>query len=334
MLSIIIVNYHSGKVLKDCLQTVYACKDTLSFEVIVVDNSPGDGVKDVISGVYPTVKWITMNYNAGFARANNAGIAVSTGDAILLLNPDTLIVNNAIEKSYTALLESNFMACGVQLINPDGSPQISGNYVMKGGLNYLMQVPYIGRLIRGLGMAAGVSKSNLPEAKETVTEVDWINGAFLMVKKEAIEKAGMLDEDIFLYHEESEWCSRIKKTGKLCIFGDLHVIHLEGQSANQAFISSTTGYSNLSDRKGYQLMLSMFVRIRKEFGIGWYLFHLLFHTACIPFVSVMAFLDALIHLFNSKLILKNIIGYSANVLRCWSFLLLILKNKKHFYKVL
>ena len=76
-----------------------------------------------------------------------------------------------------------------------------------------------------------------------------------MTKKIAIEKVGVLDEDFFLYHEESEWCSRLKKVGKLCIFGELHVVHLEGQSTNKAFSSGTSGYSNLGDKKGFQLML-------------------------------------------------------------------------------
>lgn len=332
MISILLINYHSAQLLSDCLQTIYADKCSGSFEVIVVDNSPIDGAKEKILALYPQVKWRSMDYNAGFARANNAGIKVSNGDAVLLLNPDTLIKGNAISESYDFLMHSKFAGCGVQLLNADGSPQISGNYVMRGGLNYLMQVPYIGSVLRWLALRSGVSKTNLPKATKAVTEVDWINGAFLMVKKSAVEKAGLLDEDFFLYHEESEWCSRIKKVGNLCILGDQHVIHLEGQSANKAFTSATAGYADLSDRKGYQLMLSMFVRFRKEFGTGWFLFHLLFYTLSIPVVLLCGCVDALAHL--SKKPLRFAGGFAANVLCCWQFIFKIVPNKSYFYKVL
>lgn len=333
MLSIILVNYHAGALLRDCLQSVYTDTDNI-YEIIVVDNSVGDGAKDVITNQFPNVKWLNIGYNAGFARANNAGILASTGDAVLLLNPDTIVKDNAVGKCYLSLMQNPYVAAGVQLLNVDGSPQISGNYAMKGGLNYLMQITYIGQLIRWVGLKAGVSKPNLPEAVSEVTEVDWINGAFLMVKKSAIEKAGMLDEDFFLYHEESEWCSRLKKLGPLCIYGQLNVIHLEGQSSNQAFGSASTGHSNLSDKKGYQLMLSMFVRIRKEFGLSWYFFHLLFHTGAILFVLPVSIFHALLSLSTANRILQNAFGYAGNVISCWKYLPVIVDNKRHFYKVL
>jgi GT2 family glycosyltransferase len=331
-LSIILINYHSEQLLVDCLNTIKKSESEVFFEIIIVDNSPQDGAKGQITRLFPRVKWISMRDNAGFARANNVGIKESKGDAVLLLNPDTLILDNAISKCYAALMPSNFVAGGVQLLNYDGSPQISGNFVMKGGLNYLMQVPYLGGVIRWMGLKIGVAKTNLPEAKQAVTEVDWINGAFLMVKKEAIEKAGLLDEDFFLYHEESEWCSRLKKHGKLCIFGDLHVIHLEGQSANKAFGSGTTGYSNLSDKKGFQLMLSMFARFRKEFGVNWFLFHLLFFTATTPLVFVAGVFDSLIRFSWQPM--SHSVGYIRNVFKTYHFLSKLLSNKPYFYKVL
>ncbi len=223
MLSIILINYHSAQLLQDCLATIYKDASTVDFEIIIVDNSGGDGAEAVIKRLFPFINWVLMEDNVGFARANNAGITASHGDAVLLLNPDTLIIDSAISKCYQALMQSEYIACGVQLLNINGSPQISGNFVMTGGLNYLMQVPYVGSVIRWIALKAGVSKTNLPEAIKMVTEVDWINGAFLMVKKDAIKKAGLLDEDFFLYHEESEWCSRLKKVGKLYHFSNFIV---------------------------------------------------------------------------------------------------------------
>ena len=335
MVSIILVNYKSGPLLTTCLSSVYAGLANAVAEIIVVDNSPEDGTRSLAETSFPNIQWLTTGYNAGFARANNMGIQHAVGDAVLLLNTDTIINGNAIGESYARLMQMpGYAACGVQLLNADGSPQISGNFVMKGALNYLMQVPYIGALLRRLALAAGVSKTNLPEAVNPVTHVDWINGAYLMVKKSAIEKAGLLDEDFFLYHEESEWCSRLKKTGELCIFGDLHVVHLEGQSTKHAFGSVTTGHNNLADRKGFQLMLSMFVRLKKEFGTGWFLFHLLFHSLSIPWVLLFAALHAVLRFAKAGNIWRQAAGYCANVLRCWRYAPAILSGKPNFYKVL
>jgi GT2 family glycosyltransferase len=209
-ISIIIVNYKTPGLLVDCLRTVFTGRETIPTEVIVVDNASGDNSREIVTTAFPQVKWIQLTYNAGFARGNNAGIRQATGDVILLLNSDTLNVDNAIENCYRKFMASDYAACGVQLLYGDGSPQISGNYFMVGGINYLLLLPYLGGFIKWLGELVKVKKPNLPDSNAPV-EVDWINGAFLMVKRTAIEKAGLLDEDFFLYAEEAEWCSRFRK---------------------------------------------------------------------------------------------------------------------------
>ncbi len=102
-----------------------------------------------------------MNYNSGFARANNEGIRNANGESILLLNPDTIIEDNAIEKCYYAFNESNYVACGVQLLNVDRTPQISGNYAMKGGLNYLLPLPFTGNILKFFASIFNVKKPNV-----------------------------------------------------------------------------------------------------------------------------------------------------------------------------
>ncbi len=296
-LSIIIVNYKTPRLLVDCLRTVFTGRETIAMEVIVVDNASGDNSREIITTAFPQVKWIQLNYNAGFARANNEGIRQSTGDVVLLLNSDTLNEDNAIEQCYRQFIASPYVACGVQLLNTDRTPQISGNYFMKGGLNYLLPLPYLGNFIKWLGNRVKVEKPNVPDS-DALVEVDWINGAYLMVKKTAIEKAGLLDEDFFLYAEEAEWCSRLRKTGQLCIYGQYKVIHLQGESANEAFGSSGKGYYNLYDRKGLQIMLSNFVRIRKQFGPAWYLVQLAFYSFAVPLFYVASFIENIVRLRN------------------------------------
>lgn len=330
-LSIIIVNYKTPQLLIDCLLEVYKDPVSATFEIIIVDNDSGDDSQDRITAAFPQVIWVQMDYNAGFSRANNTGIRRSSGDTVLLLNGDTFPRGETIETCYRRLLDSDYIAAGVQLLNADGSHQISGNYVMKGGLNYLLPLPFLGALIKRLGELARVGKPHVPDKVGTV-EVDWINGAFLMVKKAAIEKAGAMDEDFFLYAEESEWCGRLRKLGRIGLYGDLEVIHLQGGTATLVFGNDAKGYVNMYDRKGLQLMLSNFVRIRKQFGVGWFLFQLLCYIGDIP----VFFFGVLV----SRLAGRR--GYSWNHFRQFSRNLgviigkspVIIRNKPYFYKVI
>jgi GT2 family glycosyltransferase len=331
-LSVIIVNYKTVGLVVDCLRSLYQY-DASQIEVIVVDNFSLDNLENILKADFPNVKFIQMEYNAGFARANNAGIRIAEGDAILLLNSDTINLDNAIANCYKELMNSDYAACGVQLLNEDNTPQISGNNLMKGGLNFLLPLPYMGIMLKNLASMMKVKRPSIAEIT-TTTDVDWVNGAYLMVKKSAIEKAGLMDEDFFLYSEETEWCSRIKKQGRICIFGKYNVVHLQGESAKSAFDSAGKGYFNLFDKKGLQMMVSSFLRTRKELGLGWYFFHLFFYLLTIPVFAV--------GLFFSKIFYKNKQGYSylqlkgfiANVGILLSLSGKMIKNKPYFYKML
>ena len=330
-LSIVLVNFKSPQLHLDCLTEIFKDPIASTFEIIEVDNNSGDDSRERITSAFPTVKWIQLDSNAGFSRANNAGIRVATGDAILLLNGDTLPRGAVIQESYRRLMESEYVACGVQLLNADLSHQITGNYVMKGGLNYLLPVPYLGSVVKGMGDLFKVKKPHVPDTVGTI-EVDWINGAYLMVKKWAMDKEGIMDEDFFLYAEESEWCGRLRKAGKIALYGDLEVVHLQGVTANLAFGSDGKGYVNIYDRKGLQLMLSNFVRIRKQFGVGWFLFQLLFYIADIP----VFFLGVLFSRLAGKARYnwKQFRQYCENVGVVISKSPKIIRNKPYFYKVI
>lgn len=331
LLSIIIVNYKSAKLVCNCIKSVYAQNPVIDFEIIVVDNNSEDGSKEKILTLFPKVIWLEMNYNSGFARANNEGIRKSNGNVVLLLNSDTIIENNAVEKCFEDFYSSEYVACGVQLLNLDRTPQISGNYAMKGGLNYLLPLPFLGVLLKSFANITGVKKPNVPNASGVV-EVDWINGAFLMVKKNGIQKAGLMDEDFFLYAEEAEWCSRLKKVGRLCIYGDINVIHLQGETSNETFDSSGKGYMNLFDRKGRQIMLSNLVRIRKEFGAGWFVFILLVYTVEIPVFFIGVIISKIF--FSKKYSLQQTKKYVENVFSVIKLSPKIISGEPHFYKVL
>jgi GT2 family glycosyltransferase len=332
-LSIIIVNYKTPELLKNCLTSVYGHTRDIEFEVIVVDNFSQDNSETIVKEYFPKVRWIQMDYNAGFARANNEGIRNSEGDIVLLLNSDTVVTDNAIGNCCSIFKTSLNVACGVQLLNADGSPQISGNYFMRGGLNNLLPLPYTGQFLKSLATLFKVKKPHVSEAR-TEEEVDWINGAYLMVKKSVIKTAGMLDEDFFLYAEEAEWCYRIKKFGRLVIYGQFRIIHLQGETSNATFKSESIGYYNLYDRKGLQIMLSNFVRIRKQFGIFWLVVHLLVYTLTLPVFFIGTMLECLFRLKNPSGYLKRVRGFTVNLLKLWKNFPVIVVNRPFFYKVL
>lgn len=289
LLSIIIVSYKSTADIQNCLKSV--CKPLLEnkeIEWIIIDNDAPNNSAAVLKEEFPFIQYIPMEYNAGFARANNAGIKMARGETILLLNPDTLIKPSSIERCLERLTASDAVASGVQLIHENGFPQFSGSKFVKGGLNHLLDLPYWGASLKWLASLTMTSKPSVIKATKE-QKVDWVSGAFLMVKKWAIEKAGLLDEDFFLYAEEVEWCSRLRKLGPLYIYGDIEIVHLIGTSIQTATNSIDNSYTNLSDRKGLQLMVSNHLRIRKQYGVFWYMVQLLNCTWAVFYAYTMSF---------------------------------------------
>jgi len=250
----------------------------------------------------------------------------------LLLNPDTIILDDAIEKCYQKFIQTDHAACGVQMLNPDGSAQISGSYFAKAGLNHLLPLPYWGNFVKLIGSIFKVQKPSVEKAKEE-EYVDWISGAFLMVKKEVIAKAGLMDEDFFLYAEEVEWCSRLKKAGALCIYGNIHIIHILGEVIQDA-AESDKSYFNLYDKKGLQLIVSNHLRIRKQYGVGWFLVQLLNYTFAVPIFFICSFFDHLFHLKNPFADWRKIKALTKNVWRVWKLSPKIISNKPYFYKMI
>jgi GT2 family glycosyltransferase len=282
-LSIIIINYKSAHHVIACIESIYKETQKNSFEIIVVDNNSGDDSETQIRAAFPNLSWIQAGYNAGFARANNIGMCASHGEYILILNADTIIVDNALDKTINLFKsKDDAVACGVQLLNPDGTHQISGAYFKKGGLNVLLPLPYLGRFIRYLGYKL---KTKIP----SVTEV-------IILKKDVFEKAGMFDEDFFMYSEEIEWCSRLKKQGKLYLFEAPKVIHIGGGTSGDYYNTDNDNSKNLWSKKATQIIISMLLRIRKQFGVFYFLGVCFFFIIEIPIFVIGLLIESKIQM--------------------------------------
>ena len=226
--SIIIVSYNTKELLKQCIESITKNSKTsnISYEIIVVDNnSKDDSVKFVNSLIRNklAIKLIENKNNVGFAKANNQGIKIAQGKYIMLLNSDTIILNNALEKMVDYLEKNRDVAVlGPKLLNADRTPQPSvGNF------------PSLPVAVNMLFFEHFVPNRFVRWSPKTTRTVDWVMGAALMSRREIFNKIGGLDENIFMYMEELEWCYRVKKNGyKIYFYPQAKIVHL-GQGSSK-----------------------------------------------------------------------------------------------------
>lgn len=332
-LSIIIVNYKSSHHVLKCLHSIEKCKMHINYEIIIVDNASNDGSKEEILLAYDKVIWIQSNYNSGFARANNMGIKVAKGQNILLLNSDTIILDNAIEQTVLKFnQDKQYAACGVQLKNLDGTNQFSGAKFIIGGINHFLPLPYFGDLIRKIGYYIKISQHNVFTVIND-TEVDWIVGAFLLTRKSVIEKVGLLDENFFIYAEEVEWCSRIKKIGPMILYHQPKVIHIGGGTSSIFYENnSNENFNIVNGNKGRQIILSHLLRIRKQYGIVWFFIHIIVYLFEIPFFGACVLIDKIFYGKNKHYNFSEWKSYVSSIINIFRFIPSIALNKNMFYK--
>ncbi|MEW6088673.1 MAG: glycosyltransferase family 2 protein [bacterium] len=224
-LSIVIVSFNTRDILRNCLKSIYEKTKGIEFEVVVSDNNSTDGSLNMIEEEFPEVILIKNNTNIGFSSANNLGFYIARGRFVLALNPDTVILNSALTTMVQFM--NNRPEAGVsgcKLLNEDGTLQPSwGNFP-----NILSEIFYSTFLNRIFTHSKRIDRGDF-------YEVDWVMGAFIMVRKEVIEKTGVFDEDYNpVYSEEVDWCYRIKKSGwKIYYYPGAEVIHLAGQSTKK-----------------------------------------------------------------------------------------------------
>lgn len=225
--SVIYVNYKTGGLIVDSIQSVKKLSEDISFEIIVVDNCSGDGSVEQIKKACPEVTLIQAPENLGFGRANNLGIEAAKGEMVLFLNPDTLLVNNAIKILYDYLKEDNGTgACGGNLVDMNLCPVNSFGRRFPSFYEEFVSIFYLKPLLWRNPRSAFYNYTGKP------LEVASIVGADLMVKRSVLDKVGYFSPDFFMNFEETELCFRIKKAGyRIMSVPEARIVHLEGQSS-------------------------------------------------------------------------------------------------------
>jgi N-acetylglucosaminyl-diphospho-decaprenol L-rhamnosyltransferase len=229
-LSIIIVNWNSGDYVRACLKSIFDTVFHLSFEVIVIDNGSGDGCGAMLAREFPSVIFIENNENLGFAKANNAAFAHAEGDAILFLNPDTLVLKGSVMRLWRGLQElPRAGIVGARLLNSDGTLQTSCIQAFPTILNQLLDSEFLRRRFpraQCWGMAALFNGVTHPEV------VDMVSGACLMVKREVFERIGWFSTYCFMYVEDVDLCFKARRAGWQTYYvPDAAVTHHGGGSA-------------------------------------------------------------------------------------------------------
>jgi len=237
-LTIIIVNWNVKELLRDCLKSVYGRTQTISLEVLVVDNASPDGSIEMVEKEFPQVKLFKNKENVGFAKANNQAIRRSKGRYVMLMNPDTLIVGNALATMVVFMdNHGDTGAVGPRILNPDKTVQLTCGRYSPTLLTELWDFTKLSSLF-AKSRIFGKSLMGFWSHNDT-REVELLSGACMMVRKETIEQIGLMDEHFFLFAEETDWCYRIRKNGwRIYLNADAEIIHLWQQSVKRSSINT------------------------------------------------------------------------------------------------
>jgi GT2 family glycosyltransferase len=229
MLSIIIVNYNAEKLLQRCISSVYDETKQVPFDIWVIDNNSKDTSVLMVRQDFPQVNLVENKENVGFAKANNQAITKCAGDYILLLNPDTLILQNAIEKMIKFMDRNpDIGICGCKVLNEDGTLQLACRRSIPTPGVAFFRLSGLSKLFPNSKITAKYNLTYLDP--DSLNQVDAVSGAFLMIRKEVVNEIGLLDERFFMYGEELDWCLRAKKAGwSIMYYPDANIVHYKGE---------------------------------------------------------------------------------------------------------
>jgi GT2 family glycosyltransferase len=250
-LSIIIVSWNTRELLRGCLSSLPQATAGWQTEITVVDNASTDGSAAMVRQDFPGCRLIESRGNVGFARANNLALSQTRASQVLLLNPDTLCPPGSLASLCDYLQgHPEAAAVGPTLLDAAGRPVATFGDFPREWMHWVSlldpQRRWLPRRIRepGLGRAPAADRRSGP--------VDYVKGACLLLRQEALRTVGLLDERFFLYFEETDWCWRARAAGyQIHHCAEVAITHLEGQAAGQV-----SAFSVAQFQKSYRLFVA------------------------------------------------------------------------------
>jgi len=230
-LTVSIVNTNNRELLRGCLRSVFESTDRISLEVYVVDNASDDGSIQMVNAKFPQVKLIENKRRLGFAENHNQVLWKSQGRYVCILNEDTLIHPNALEKMVDFMDKHHDVgAIGPQVLNDDGiTVQLECARDFPTLWTEFCRITALSKLFPQSKFLGGVLMSYWDHGD--TREVDCLLGACMIVRREILNEVGLLDEQFFMYGEDVDWPYRIKKQGwKICFLAEARILHYGGQS--------------------------------------------------------------------------------------------------------
>lgn len=248
-LSIIILNWNSLQFLEKCLESIFSQTPNLRFEIIVADGASYDGSEELVKSNFPQVRFLQLAENGGFARGNNAAARHALADTLLFLNPDTVILDGAIEKLYAAFKAApDAGAAGLILLNSDRSLQTSAVQPYPTISNQVLDFDLFIRLFKFLPLWGNKSLYGHAPA-----QVEVVSGACLMISRSIFEQIGGFNESYFMYAEDAHLCWSVRRAGKAVYLLPVgQVIHHGGGSSARREVS---GFSAKTFRHSVYLFL-------------------------------------------------------------------------------
>ena len=241
-LTIVIVNYNTTDYLDQCLESVARETHRCHFRVVVVDNASTDQDVAVLKENHPTIDLLRNQENLGFATACNQGIRLCPASYYLLLNPDSLILDGAIDRSLEFLRSrSDVGIVGCRVLNPDGTLQLASRRSIPRLSTALYRLLRLSLLFPRSKVLARYNLTFLDE--DSVHEVEAVSGSFLMFRAALLEKDGFLDESFFLYGEDLDFCYRaLQKGWKVLYYPGAKITHFKRRSSHRRTRKSTYHY--------------------------------------------------------------------------------------------
>ncbi len=260
--SVIIVSYNTRDLLRECLHSVQAGTSALNAEILVVDNASTDGSPAMITQEFPGVRLFESHVNLGFGAANNCAFEGALGRYFVLLNSDAFLAPEAIALAVQHMdANPNCGMGGGRLVGRDGSWQPSGRTFHSVLRDAIVLTGLAAKFPRSR-FFGGLDRTWADE--HTPAEVDWVPGAFGIIRPEALRKVGNFDPDFFLYYEEVDLCFRLKQAGyTICYWPDVVITHIGGESSRQL---TSLAFSPQSSQVVLWRMRSTLLYYRKHHG--------------------------------------------------------------------